>query len=329
MTKAINQSLAAAGIHLYGNPRIADAATVLQDAALPQYTANGTASALITSFIDPSVIKAATSPLVVGDIFGEWQKGDWTTDTAVFTAIEPTGETSAYGDYSNDATSGINQTNPTRQAYHYQTHIMYGDKQIDVANLSAINYVAQVQSAGIHTLNRYQNRTYLFGVEGLKNYGLTNDPALQPSVPVSGAGAKDAIGIYNDIKNIVARVIKQTRGIVDATSEMVLLVSPSFAAEHLTKTNQYNNAVSDLLAKNYPNLKVRAIPEYDTAAGHIVQVVAKEINGTPVVMPAYTEKLRTHRIEERTSHRIQKMSQGSFGAVITYPVAIATSIISN
>jgi hypothetical protein len=52
------------------------------------------------------------------------------------------------------------------------------------AGLARVDWANRLNIASILTLNKYQNKTYFYGVEGLENYGLLNDPNLPaPIVP--------------------------------------------------------------------------------------------------------------------------------------------------
>ena len=64
------------------------------------------------------------------EIFGEVKKGDWTTETAMFMLVEPTGEVSSYGDYNNNGVSGANVNFPQRQSYHYQVFTRWGEREV-------------------------------------------------------------------------------------------------------------------------------------------------------------------------------------------------------
>ena len=95
---------------------------------------------------------------------------------------------------------------------------------------------------------------------------------------------------------------------------------------NLTKTNQYNVNVADLLAKNFPNLTVETAVQYATGSGQLVQLIAESIGGQNVGTAAFTEKMRAHAIVRETSSFKQKKSQGTWGAIIKVPMAIAGMI---
>ena len=84
----------------------------------------------------------------------------------------------------------------------------------------------------------------------------------------------------------------------------------------LTFTNEFKVNVSDLLEKNFPNLTVKTAPEYATASGNLVQMIADEVEGQRTAITAFTEKLRAHPVKIDLSSFKQKKSQGTWGTVI-------------
>ena len=280
--------------------------------------------AFLTNYISPDTIKVLLAPMKAAQILGEKQFGDWTTATATFPMIELTGEVSSYGDFNNNGSAGANINLPQRQSYHYQTTSRWGEKQLDTFALAKVDYVNKINDASILALNKFQNKTYFFGVAGLQNYGLLNDPALSAPITPTAAWSLDsttAETVYNDIKRLFARVMAQGNGNIDMDAKMVLVTSPTTSVA-FTKTNQYNVNVKDLIAKNFPNMRFETAPEYSTASGELVQLIVEEVEGQKTATCAFTEKLRAHRVIPDTSSWIQKKSQGTFGTVVYLPFAI-------
>jgi hypothetical protein len=328
-----------AGIHFMGQPNAAlqrpDAARstlIAQDAQPALITAsNSGIPSYLTTFVDPKVIEVLVTPMKAAEIAGdEVKKGDWLMDTTSFPMIESTGEVSSYGDYSNSGRSGANTNFEQRQSYHYQTITEWGEKELERMGLAKIDWANRQNIASILTLNKYQNKSYFFGVSGLKNYGLLNDPSLiAPIAPTSESGnvlwnsAKDALGVLADIAALFAQLQSQANGLVELDTKMTLAMSPVSEANGLTKTTQYNVNVADLIKKNYPNMTVKTAPEYATSAGNLVQLIADEIEGQRTESVAFTEKLRAHPVVIEMSSFKQKKSQGTWGAIIYRPFLIS------
>ncbi len=333
MNQTFNQLERDAGIvFMGGGKKLMDdkiAAALAMDAQ-PGLTTVGNSGipAWMLNYVDPQLIEIILQPTKAAEVFGEMKKGDWTTETATFMTVEPTGEVSSYGDYNNNGVSGVNVNFPQRQSYHYQVFTRWGEREVARAGEAKIDYVARVNEASVNALNRFQNKTYLFGVKGLQNYGVLNDPSL----PASTAAAKtwaNSTGeeVYESIRKLFQNLLKQTGGKIDMNTPLLLVCSPT-ASVDLTKTNQYNVNVIDQLKKNFPNLRVETIPEYSAASGETVQLIVEELDGQRTLDCAFTEKMRAHNMVLEASSIKQKKSQGTWGTIIYRPFCIATMIVS-
>lgn len=291
-------------------------------------TPNAGVLSLFTTYVDPKLIETLVTPMRMAEIFGETKKGDWTTQTAHFPVIESTGETSSYGDYSNNGQAGVNVNWPMRQPYHYQTIIRLGEKEMAMAGAAKIDWSSRKQIAAALTLNKFQNKSYIYGIDGLQNYGILNDPDSLPNVASTPWEAMDGQGVYDSIQSkLYGELIKQTNGHVEASTPMVLLLSPKNEV-NLHKTNQYNVNVYDQLNKNFPNLEIRSIPEFSTDAGEVVKLIVREYEGQETLDLSFTEKMRVHAMIPELSSWKQKRSQGTFGCIIYRPMFIASMLVS-
>jgi len=302
---------------------------------------------MLTSAIDPEIIRVLFSPLDFPEILGERKAGDWTEQTRFFPLVEATGEVSSYDDFVNNGRAGANFNYPQLQSYLFQTIVNYGELQIARAGLAKINWVSELGLAAADLLNRFQNLSYAFGLNGLQNYGIINSPfisaALTPATKAwggtgwfnAGAPAATANEVYNDIVALVTQLVAQTNGAVDIKTPMTLALSPTSEIA-LTFANSFGVYVENLLKKGYPNMEVKTAPQYGqqttnnpqgySAAGNVVQLIPKKIQNQTVAYCAYNEKLRSHKIIPDLSSWKQKQTSGSWGAVIRMPVGVVTMI---
>lgn len=288
--------------------------------------------AFLSNYIDPKVIQVLTTPNKAAQILGETKKGEWVTRTMTFPMVESTGETSSYGDWSNQGAVSANVQFPQRQSYHYQTITQWGEKQLAEAGLAKIDWASRLNIASAIVLDKFQNNTYFYGVGGLQNYGLLNDPALSAAiVPVTKAatGTTWAVAtaneVYSDFQSLFAKLVTQSNGLVMMDTKMVLALSPA-SAVFLTNTNSFGVNVGDLLKKNYPNIRIEVAPQYTNLGINTVQLIAEEVDGQETGYCAFTEKMRAHPIVLDVSSFKQKKSQGTWGAVIFLPFAIAQMV---
>ena len=329
-----------AGVHFMGvnpglqKPNIAFDYGVAMDAQPSLVTvSNSGIPAFLSTYIDPKLIDVLVSPMKAAEVVGgEVKKGDWTTQTAMFPVIESTGEVSSYGDYSENGRAGVNSNFPQRQSYHYQVVTQWGEKELETAGLARIDWANRLNIASILTLNKFQNKTYFFGVAGLQNYGLLNDPSLSAAiVPTTKAltgttwAVATAVEINNDIQKLYKQLQTQAGGLIELDTPMTLAMSP-LSEVYLTKTTDFNVNVSDILKKNFPNLKIVTAPEYSTTSGELVQLLVDSWEGQRTADTAFTEKLRAHPIVVQSSSFKQKKSQGTWGTIIYRPAFIAQMI---
>lgn len=352
---AIKGTLTAKGLHMPAVRMLvpdewkhseASLAVLAMDAAVGGLTTDPNAAipAMLTTAIDPDVIRVVFAPLAIAKVLGEERKaGDWLEETRMFPVVEETGEVSSYDDYSNNGRSGINFNYPSFQSYLYQTVIAYGERETERAGLMRINYVGELTGAASSLLNRFGNQAYAFGIVGLQNYGLLNNPYLSayltPALKAwggttwfnNGAPAATANEVYNDILAVVESIIAQTNGAVDMDATMTLALSPQSQLA-LKFTNSFGVSVADLLEKGFPNMKIKSAPQYGqqtmansqgySPAGNLFQVIVDAIDSQKVAYPAFNEKLRAHKLVPELSSWKQKMTSGVWGTILRMPIGV-------
>lgn len=293
-------------------------------------TSNGGIPAFLANYLDPKLIEVLVSPMKAALIIGEAKKGDWTTLTAQFPIVESTGETSAYGDYSNNGQSSANVNWEARQSYHFQTITNWGERELDIAGEARIDWASRLSIASALTLSKTHNKMAFFGIANLQNYGLLNDPSLPTPISPAATGTsgsvlwsnKDAAAIYGDIQALFKQLVSQSNGLIDKDQEFVLAMSNDMAT-NLTKTNTYNVNVEDQLKKNFPNMRLETAVEYATTGGQLIQLICVNLEGQKTAEVAFTEKMRAHPVKVGLSSFRQKKSGGGWGTIVYRPFCIA------
>ena len=197
-------------------------------------TSNSGVPAFLSTFVDPKLIEVLVSPMKAAEIVGdEVKKGDWTSSTAMFMSVESTGQVASYGDYSENGNAGANVNYPQRQAYHYQVMTQWGELELERAGLAKIDWANRTSIASALTLNKFQNKSYFYGITGLQNYGLLNDASLPAAVtPITKAATgtswsvATADEILADLQKLFINLTTRNKGLVDNTTPMTLALSP-------------------------------------------------------------------------------------------------------
>lgn len=296
--------------------------------AAPLLTApNAGILSMFTTYVDPRVIEMLVEPMKAAQIFGETKKGSWTDDFLQFPIAESTGETSSYDDFSENGMANTNVNWEPRDTYYYQTIVELGEREVERAGAAKLDWVSRKQISAALTLNKFQNKTYFYGVANLRNYGILNDPSLLSSITLPTWVGADGQVVYDGIAKLYTQLISQTSGLVDRNAEMILLLSPQAEAA-FTRTNMYNVNVSDQLKKNFPRMVVETAPEMSTDAGEAIKLVVKNYEGVDTVEPTFTEKMRVHPMVLGLSSWRQKRSQGTVGTIIYRPIFVASALVA-
>lgn len=312
-----------------------------------QTTPNNGVPAYLANFIDPDTIRILFSPTRAGEIFGDGDRGErkrgtFADVTATFPVAEHTGHTSSYGDFNNNGDAGVNFNWPQRQQYLYQTIINYGVLETERLGLASVDLIGQKREAATTVIAQDANRLYFYGVAGLQNYGILNDPSLSASIqPGPKAYQSQANGpwvtngrvtatpneVYDDILALFNRIVAQTSGIIsiDSDTPMTLVVSPTRATA-LAAANNFNVMTEDLIKKVFPNLRIVQAPQLDTPAGSLAILIANNVDGQETGYVAYAEKLRAFPVVQELSAQRQKLAGSTWGAIIRQPAAVATMI---
>ena len=292
----------------------------------------------LTNYIDPKLVEVLVAPNKAAKILGEVKKGDWATLTATFPLIEHTGEVSSYGDWNDNGSTGANANFPVRQSYHYQTVTQWGERQLEIAAQAKIDWAQRLNIASVMVLDKFANNMYLFGVQGLQNYGILNEPSLSaaiaPGTKAAGNGNVWVSGntinatpneVYADIQAMYVKLVNQGNGLIDSDTKLKVIMSPQSKVA-LTSANSFNVNVMGLLKENFPNIEFETVPQYATAAGQLVQMIALDVEGQETGYAAFTEKLRAHAVIKQMSAFKQKKSQGGWGMVVFHPFCITQMI---
>lgn len=289
----------------------------------------------LTTFFDPEVINILTAPRKARAITGgkEVQKGDATTTSAKFPVMELMGHTEPYNDFVDGGVADFNANWVARDNYLYSTTRRYGDLEEARNAMAKINVSSVTQQAAATAIDVDTNKFYFQGVAGLRNYGILNDPALNPPLAPAPTGAggsplwadKTTQQIYEDILSLFGELVEKTQGIVQESDPLVLAMSPALKVL-LAKPTDFNVSVQQMLNNYFSNLTIVTAPEYATAGGQFMQMFATSVDGADTLWLAFSEKMYAFAPVRGTSSIMQKFRAGTFGAIIRRPAAIAAML---
>lgn len=333
MSRADFQRLEQIGISGLGHQWLDNVALqrIAMDSAMTTTPSNGI-PAYLTQYTSPNLIKILTGPLAAEEIFRPKRVGQYGTMSAVFPVIEHTGAIGTYADYGNDGHAGYNTNWPGRDAFYFQTITTWGDLEQAVQSYGGINAAMEKREAAARVLKMAHNKFWFFGVENLRNWGILNDPRLNPAVPPKpNAGgdldweSKSSEEIFDDVRFLFMVLSRQNAGLVDQKAVMQMTFSTE-SANQLTKKNSFGISVKQSIAETYPNLSYVTAPEMTTDAGELVMLSVPSLMGQSTGDLGYVELMKAHGPVRELSAVREKNSAATFGAIFYQPSAIATML---
>ena len=292
---------------------------------------NTAVPAYMSVYANPRVIEILTAKRNYKAIAPEVKNGDWSTAFTQFRALELTGTVTPYQDYDANGQANVNTNFPTRQQYRFQTTLRVGDLEQDVNAAARIDLFAEKQRSAATLLEISFNKYAFYGVENMNIYGLLNDPNLNADLtPTTGAAGntwelKTADEIMADFAKMYGKLYERSNGWIDGNTRTKLVIAPAALAE-LNRVNAFGASVKKMLADTYPNMEILSAPEMVTASGNLAMILADEVNGQPTVEFGYSEKYKAHSIIRDSSSMYQKISAGTYGAIVYMPFAIVTML---
>jgi hypothetical protein len=303
---------------------------------------------IFTNIVDPEIYHIIFAANEITQVISEERRGTWIDDTILFPQVENGGEVSSYDDYSESGSTTANADFPMRQQYVFQIHKKAGDREVERAGAAKINLIAEKDRSAALIMDKFSNLAYAFGITGLYNYGLLNDPllpaSLTPSTKTDTGGTvwlNTTTGIfatpneiYNDIQFLYARLVHNTQGRINSKSKLTLAMHPDTEAA-IKATNSFGLNVYDMLSKNLPNMRIQTAVQYGAlsvsnpqgiAAGNMIQLIADELEGMKVAYCVFGEKMRTFPMVRGTSSFMQKVVGGVWGTVIRIPIGIISMV---
>lgn len=296
--------------------------------------ANNDVPAWLTQYFDPMVIEIFTARMAAEEIANPIKKGSYGTMSTVFRTVERTGGVAPYGDYSTEGRASYNTGYPQRDAFYFQSILEVGDMELAIQGMGRIDAAGEKQRSVAKSLKIAHNAFWFYGVNGLRNYGMLNDPGLNPALtPGTGTGGttwnqKTTKEIYNDVKSMVQSIVTKSGNKIRSDDELILALSGEKAI-NLNDATDFNVSAWAMIKQAFPNMRYVTAPEYDfgtALGGQAVQLIAPSVSGQPTMELGYVELQRGHQVVPNLSSFAQKNSAGTYGAVIYQPFAIATMI---
>lgn len=309
------------------------------DAAM-QTQANVGYPASFFQYIDPQIVEILFGVTNANKLAPEVKQGTWEQEYYNYAVEERVGDVTAYSDRTENVTTEVNYEYNVRELARFQTVIHFGDLEVDKANTAKIALQSRKQLAGADIIARKQNQFYLFGVSNKQNYGVLNEPNLNPSInpntitiggstyttwadKTSNDASNAGNHVYNDVLKLWSELSSKNGGNISQNERVILAVSNAVVS-YLSAPNQFGLTAIAMIKDNFPNLEVVQLPELSTNAGEQIKMVIPSLYGVDTMNVAFADKLRVGRIVQTVTGQKLKMVGTSWGCILKRASLVAT-----
>lgn len=305
-----------------------------------QTTANVGYPASLFQYIDPQIVEILFGVTNANRLAPEVKQGSWEQEYYNYAVEERISDVTAYSDRTENVTTEVNYEYNVRELARFQTVIQYGDLEVDKANQAKIALQSRKQLAGADIIARKQNQFYLYGVSNKQNYGILNEPNLNPSInpnsitiggstyttwadKVAHDTASAGNHVFNDVLKLWSELASKNGGNIDQNERIILAVSNAVVS-YLSAPNQFGLTAMQMIKDNFPNLEVVQLPELSTQAGEQIKMIVPSLYGVDTMNVAFADKLRVGRVIQTVSGQKLKMVGTSWGCILKRASLVAT-----
>ena len=305
-----------------------------------QTTPNVGYPASLFQYIDPQIVEILFGVTNANRLAPEVKQGSWEQEYYNYAVEERISDVTAYSDRTENVTTEVNYEYNVRELARFQTVIQYGDLEVDKANQAKIALQSRKQLAGADIIARKQNQFYLYGVSNKQNYGILNEPNLNPSInpnsitiggstyttwadKVAHDTASAGNHVFNDVLKLWSELASKNGGNIDQNERIILAVSNAVVS-YLSAPNQFGLTAMQMIKDNFPNLEVVQLPELSTQAGEQIKMIVPSLYGVDTMNVAFADKLRVGRVIQTVSGQKLKMVGTSWGCILKRASLVAT-----
>lgn len=205
--------------------------------------------------------------------------GNWHDEEVVQTILEHLGTPELYKDHGDVPLTSWNQTFDRRTIVRFELGLQVQKLEEARAGETQVNSAQEKRAAVALAFEILRNDIFFNGYNSGTNrtYGFLNDPNLPAFVTVVNGGGgnsewdtKTVAERVTDIVTAAAALRKQSGSQVDPESMAIKLAVASSVKDLMNESDSsFTNGmtVNEWLTKNYPNIIVESIPEFEDANG--------------------------------------------------------------
>jgi hypothetical protein len=220
--------------------------------------------------------------------------GDWSDEEIVLTVLEHLGSPELYKDHGDMPLASWNNTYERRTIVRFELGAEQTKLDEERSAKANVNSMDEKRAAVALAFEILRNEIFFYGYNSGTNrtYGILNDPNLSAFITLpNGSGgdntwaSKTVAERVTDIVTAVATLRSQSGSQVDPESARLKLAVASSIKDLMNESDgSFSNGmtVNEWLSKNYPNITVDAIPEFDGADGgeNVFYLYAESVDGS-------------------------------------------------
>lgn len=287
----------------------------------------------------PGFVRVVTAARKIDEVVGITTAGKWDDEEVIQGVLEPLGEASTYGDYTNIPLSSWNVNFERRTVIRFEKGIKVGLLEDARSARVRINNAAEKRSAAALSLDISRNRVGFLGYNGGANrtYGFLNDPNLAAYVTAAATGSgsstlwsnKTFLNITADLRGMFAAVQSGSQDVINPESTPMTLVVATAVYQYLSVVSDFGISVRDWLAKTYPKCRVVSAPELSAANGgaNVAYLFADSVedgssDGGSTWVQIVPAKFQALGVEKQAKGYVEDYSNATAGVMLKRPYAV-------
>lgn len=286
----------------------------------------------------PGFVRVITAARKIDELVGIMTSGAWEDEEAVQGILEPIGDATPYGDYTNVPLSSWNVNFERRTLVRFEKGIKVGKLEEARAARLRVSTAAEKRNAASLALEVQRN---LIGFNGYNNgsnktYGFLNDPSLPAYVTVpTGASSstqwsqKTFLEITADIRAAVAKLQTQSQDTINPRDVETTLALPTNTVAYLSVTSNYGNSVEQWVNETFPKMRIVSAPQLNSANGgaNVFYLYAEQVDDGASddsrtwvqVVPA---KFQALGVERQAKAYVEDYASATAGVMLKRPYAV-------
>ena len=282
----------------------------------------------------PETIQVLTRARTADELLGREIAGSWEDEEIVQKISERAGQALPYGDYADTHNADWNPSYERRTIVRFEDGLTVNRLEEARASRIRINSAEEKRAAVAESLAIAMNEVAFVGYNNgaNKTYGILNDPNLPNYVTVAqGAGSnttwasKTFDEIVNDFKVAMSALRIRTGNHFNPNKDAVTVGIASASFDYLQAMNSLGTtSVFEWLKKTYPNIRLVAVPEFDSAnsGSNVMYFKAESLGGKKVAGQYIQDVIRLLGVEQHAKGFSEAYSNATAGVLVGQPLGI-------